>query len=237
MLGDINLRGKLVMKKFFLFLLTFISVLIMSACSETNSGEEGESDQTNEEMSSDESLEAENEKEESLLPEDYGENAREDARDNAASDYLKAFIEYMDADFGQELLVDNIDKAEKVSTGEKASQNKIDVEITLNDNFKDETKGLILLHSILLDLVHNKFYEFSVSGVNEVHFVANAPIDGDVIKVYEAVIDEEGYEIMNEQDSDNMSMNAIVEHANEFWMHDIFTEGIFEDNSIEYENE
>ncbi|WP_339184572.1 hypothetical protein [Oceanobacillus sp. FSL W7-1293] len=232
----------MVIKKTFLLLLAFISVLIMSACSETHSDEEGaSSDQTNEEMSSDKSLEAENEQEESLLPEDFGENAREDARENAASDYLKASIEYIDADFGQELLVDKIDNAEKVNTGEKEGQNKIDVEITLNEKFADSAKGLALPHLILIDLVNNKFNEFAKSNVNEVHFVINAPVEEEVMKVYEAVIDEEGYnKIQDERISQSLDMNVIVENAKEFWLHDIYEEDIFNGidvRSIENEDE
>lgn len=67
-------------------------------------------------------------------------------------------------------------------------KNKVVVEITLNDKFTEEPKGLIFTHAILTDLVDNKFNEFSKSEVNEVHFVFNAPIGGEVTKIYEAVI-------------------------------------------------
>lgn len=83
----------------------------MSACSSTSADEAKNTDQETEDK--------QNEQKESLLPGDYEENPREDARENAASGYLKASIEYIDSSFGKELLLNNIDKVEKVNTREK----------------------------------------------------------------------------------------------------------------------
>lgn len=217
------------MKKTLLFTLALMLGLIMSACSSTSADESEKTDQETEDE--------QNEQEESLLPEDYGENTREDAEENAASEYLKASIEYIDSSFGKELLLDNVDKAEKVNTGEEANQNKIDVEITLNDNFKNDSKGLVLPHAILMDLVDNKFNEFANSEVNEVHFVVNAPIDGEATKVYEVAIDEEGYNKIHNQDSDEIGLDRIFDNTEEYWTHDIYKEDNFNYDSIQKEIE
>ncbi|GGP09227.1 hypothetical protein [Oceanobacillus neutriphilus] len=229
------------MKKTLLFALALMLGLIVSACTNSSANEADQPDQTNSETSAVES--SENEQEESLLPEDYGKenNEMEEAREKSSYEYLKAFINYIDASFGEDLIVDEVVKAKKESTGEKEGQNKIDVKITLNDKFADSFKGLALPHLILTDLVDNKFNEFSKSEVNEVHFEVKAPIDGEETNVYEAEIDEEGYnKIQDEKTGDSIDMNAIIENSKEFWLHDIYEEDIFNGiavQSVENEDE
>lgn len=148
----------------------------------------------------------------------------EDVRQEKTSDYLMASIDYLDASIGDDLLIDEIVKAEKIETGEAFNENKLEVEITLKDGFDDTIKGLALPELILLDLVKNKFNETGKSGVNEVSFKVNAPIDGKVEQVYKTKINKEGYEAIHDGDID---LKRIIENADEHDVHDVYDKDLF----------
>lgn len=148
----------------------------------------------------------------------------EDVRQEKTANYLKASIDYLDASIGDDLLINKVVKAEKVETGEKFNENKLDVEIALKDEFSNTPKGLALPELILLDLVKNKFNETGNSSINEVEFKVTANIDGNNEQVYKVKIDKEGYKKIHE---DKVDLKRIYENADEHYLHEVYEKEIY----------
>lgn len=193
------------MKKRLVLLLMIMILFVVAACSDSSAEKVNHS-----------------EKSEGVIAEK--EFDLNDVKDEKEHQYLVSTIEYFDAN-GTDLLIKEINKAEKVSTGDQSNENKVAVEVTLKEGFDNTPKGLLLPELILQDLVKNKFNETGISSINEVHLVVNAPVDGEETKVYEVEIDEESYEQIHKDGT--FSISAIIDNATNSYIHNVYETEVF----------